>query len=553
MAEKTLTVVFTDIKGFTERTSKSSRADMLQMLKKHEELLKPVIVGHGGTVVKTIGDAFLLTFESPTNAVLCGLRMQARLKKYNNEAPPGERIEIRIAMNSGEVEIIGNDVFGDTVNLASRVEGVTEAGEIYFTEATYLVMNKSEVPTSQVGEFRFKGIPEPVRLFRVVQDENLELYKKVVASQVVPDEVTPEEADVPEGALSASLLYALEQQQALAARRRLDPIIWAVAMVVLLLLVGAGYWGFRSYQYRSQRSEAEQLVTAGQTREALHLLAALKEEKPEDVGLLEVVSRAVEQDIGKLLAEQRYDEALARLGEFGKTYPNLPILERLVRDARLAQVEHMYKSNIGKAHRELERLVKEYPKDLEIRFRFAYHNAETFGGGAALRRAMRYYREVAEADPGTFKDNEWVLKGIRKYLAAHHATDDTLKFIGGGYYDRLKPFLLEHIGDPDSKGAAVRRNAYVLLKEWGDLTPVDEFRFFTAELFFRTIVQRPFRDETFAYFEKLLRNGLPAEIKSKRPTELPEPRVLNRTSPDRKRALPIIKAFFPQALSRARK
>ncbi|NIP73059.1 MAG: hypothetical protein GWO16_08530, partial [Gammaproteobacteria bacterium] len=72
------------------------------------------------------------------------------------------------------------------------------------------------VPTSQVGEFRFKGIPEAVRIYKVVQDENLELYRQVVESQAVPDEVTPEEASVPEGALSTRLLYALEQERALA-------------------------------------------------------------------------------------------------------------------------------------------------------------------------------------------------------------------------------------------------------------------------------------------------------------------------------------------------
>ena len=58
MVAKTLTVVFTDIKGFTERTSKSSRGEMLRILKKHEELLKPIVLRHGGKVVKTIGEGF---------------------------------------------------------------------------------------------------------------------------------------------------------------------------------------------------------------------------------------------------------------------------------------------------------------------------------------------------------------------------------------------------------------------------------------------------------------------------------------------------------------
>ncbi len=248
MVQKTLTIVFTDIKGFTERTSKSSRADMMRILKKHEELLKPFIIRHGEKVVKTIGDAFLLTFESPTNAVLCGLRMQARLKRYNAEVSPENLIEIRIAINSGEVEVVDKDVFGDTVNLASRVEGVTKAGDIYFTEATYLVMNKSEVPTSEVGEFQFKGIPGLVRLFRVVQDEKLDPYNKVVSTQAVYDKVNKEEAGVPEGAYSVDLLQTLEKQ------RKKNAVRQAIITVALLVLVAGAYFGFRSYQYSSNRA-----------------------------------------------------------------------------------------------------------------------------------------------------------------------------------------------------------------------------------------------------------------------------------------------------------
>ena len=183
MTAKTLTVVFTDIKGFTERTSRSSRAQMVKVLDQHEALLKPIIVHHGGRVVKTIGDAFLLTFESPTNAVLCGLMIQETLHEANARSSERDRIEVRVAINTGEVEVRGTDVFGETVNIAARIEGITEAGEVYFTHATYLSMNKAEVPTSEVGERRLKGIEEPIRVYRVIRDENLERYQSLIAAE----------------------------------------------------------------------------------------------------------------------------------------------------------------------------------------------------------------------------------------------------------------------------------------------------------------------------------------------------------------------------------
>lgn len=183
MPTRTLSVVFTDIKGFTARTSSSSRAELRDLLDRHEELLLPVIHHYDGTVVKTIGDAFLLTFESPTNAVLCGLMIQETLREFNQRTVEAEQIEVRVAINTGEVEVRGSDVFGETVNIAARIESITEAGEVYFTHATYLSMNKSEVPTSEVGERRLKGIDEPIRVYRVIRDENLERYNILIASE----------------------------------------------------------------------------------------------------------------------------------------------------------------------------------------------------------------------------------------------------------------------------------------------------------------------------------------------------------------------------------
>lgn len=181
METRVLTVMFTDIKGFTERTSGHSREELSELLKAHDEILKPHFERFSGRVVKTLGDAFLVTFESPTNAVLCGLAIQDQLHKFNAELDAERRIEVRVAVSSGEVLLKENDIFGEAVNIAARLEGVTEAGEIYFTDSVYLAMNKQEVPTSEVGMRRFKGIPEPVKIYRVIQDENLDLYRRVIA------------------------------------------------------------------------------------------------------------------------------------------------------------------------------------------------------------------------------------------------------------------------------------------------------------------------------------------------------------------------------------
>lgn len=171
MKTRHLAIMLTDIKGFTSRTASSSRFETLEMLKRHKELVLPVIEKHSGRLVKTIGDAFLVVFESPTDAVICGIAIQDVLKDHNANSSAGERIEIRIAINSGEVAIQEDgDIYGDAVNITSRLESIAEVGQVFFTEAVYLAMNKKEVPSSEIGYRQFKGIPEKIKVYRVLSE-----------------------------------------------------------------------------------------------------------------------------------------------------------------------------------------------------------------------------------------------------------------------------------------------------------------------------------------------------------------------------------------------
>lgn len=167
---KNLTIMFTDIKGFTSKTSLSSREQLEKILDVHEQLLTPIFKKFRGTIVKTIGDAFLVTFHSPTDAVLCGIAVQKELTHYNENISESERMEVRIAINSGEVAVKNNDVFGEPVNIAARLEGIADEGDIYFTESVYLSMNKAEIPTAEVGYRHFKGIPEEIKVYKVIPE-----------------------------------------------------------------------------------------------------------------------------------------------------------------------------------------------------------------------------------------------------------------------------------------------------------------------------------------------------------------------------------------------
>jgi class 3 adenylate cyclase len=172
MRTENVAVMLTDMKGFTAATSRQSRAENARMLALQDELLLPLVRAFGGRRVKTMGDASLVLFPSPTSALLCGTAIQDRLWDYRRRAREEERIEVRVVLSLGEVRLVGggtvpHDVYGEAVNLAARVEAEAEAGEIWFTEAVRLVADPGQVEAEDLGTRRLKGIDEEVRLFRV--------------------------------------------------------------------------------------------------------------------------------------------------------------------------------------------------------------------------------------------------------------------------------------------------------------------------------------------------------------------------------------------------
>jgi len=96
--------------------------------------------------------------------------VQDALGSFNASVPEDQRIEVRIAINMGEVNVTDNDIYGEPVNVTSRIETVAEAGEVFFTESVYLNMNKAEVPSSEVGWLQLKGVSEKVRVYKVKRE-----------------------------------------------------------------------------------------------------------------------------------------------------------------------------------------------------------------------------------------------------------------------------------------------------------------------------------------------------------------------------------------------
>ncbi len=120
-------ILFTDIAGFTESTSLQSREQNQRLLDRHNSILLPIVRRFRGRHIKSIGDALLLIFTSPTDAMRCAMAMQDAMHEYNLSSKVDEQIHIRVAASLGEVRVTKSDIFGEPVNVTSRIEGITPA------------------------------------------------------------------------------------------------------------------------------------------------------------------------------------------------------------------------------------------------------------------------------------------------------------------------------------------------------------------------------------------------------------------------------------------
>lgn len=167
---KILTIMMTDIVDYTKLSSLLGREKFDRLNENFDRLSLPLFEKYGGQVIKKVGDSFIVSFESATDSLHCAIEMQNRFWEYN-EHNPELPIMIKIALNAGEVLIRDRDIYGEAVNVLSRVEKLTLPGEIFFTHPVFLAMNKNEIPYIYLGRKNVKGISHPIEIFKVKKTE----------------------------------------------------------------------------------------------------------------------------------------------------------------------------------------------------------------------------------------------------------------------------------------------------------------------------------------------------------------------------------------------
>ena len=160
--------MFTDMVDYTSISEKNEEL-ALTLLEDHRQLLRPVFARHGGREVKTVGDGFLVEFPSALEAVRCALEIQQLMYRRNQGVTSEKKILLRVAVHLGDVEHRDGDVYGDAVNIASRIQSLTDPGGICITQQVYDHVRKNEeFRMVALGQNRLKNVQNPTEVYRVL-------------------------------------------------------------------------------------------------------------------------------------------------------------------------------------------------------------------------------------------------------------------------------------------------------------------------------------------------------------------------------------------------
>ncbi len=165
-------ILAADVAGYSRLMGEDEEGTLATLTAHLTELIEPCIAEHSGRVVKTTGDGLLAEFASVVDAVRCAVAFQEGMRERNSDTPEDRRIDFRIGVNLGDVIVQDDDVYGDGVNIAARLEGIAEPGGICISGTVFdQIGKKLDLAIDDLGSQSVKNIAEPVRTYRVRIDD----------------------------------------------------------------------------------------------------------------------------------------------------------------------------------------------------------------------------------------------------------------------------------------------------------------------------------------------------------------------------------------------
>ncbi len=176
MNRRLAAILFYDVVGFSRAMGKDEAATLDSLKDTYNTIVKPLSQSHDGRMIKAMGDGGFMEFSSAVDAVRFALSMQHAVSKANHNLPEWQRLTYRIGINIGDVLADGSDIFGDGVNIASRLEGLAQPGGICIHQSVRdQVDNKLDLNFKDLGQKALKNIDQPVHAFSIVMNEKAEV------------------------------------------------------------------------------------------------------------------------------------------------------------------------------------------------------------------------------------------------------------------------------------------------------------------------------------------------------------------------------------------
>ena len=161
-------IMFTDLVGYSELSQENEEL-AVELLERHRKIVREILPEHGGNEIKTIGDAFLIEFSSSIRAVKCAAEIQSRFFSYNNLQNKEKQIQLRIGIHLCDIMQDGDDIIGDGVNIASRIEPKAKSGGICISGQIYdQVFNKVDFSFEELKDVNLKNIQQNIRLYHIL-------------------------------------------------------------------------------------------------------------------------------------------------------------------------------------------------------------------------------------------------------------------------------------------------------------------------------------------------------------------------------------------------
>ena len=168
MQRRLAAILAVDVVGYSRLMGRDEAGTLLALKSLRQDTLQPLLVKHSGRIVKLMGDGVLVEFASAVDAVQCAVELQAAMAAANANAPEDSRILLRVGINLGDMIVEGDDLYGDGVNIAARLEALAAPGGVVVSRTVFdHVRGKVRFAFDDLGEQQLKNIAEPVRIYRL--------------------------------------------------------------------------------------------------------------------------------------------------------------------------------------------------------------------------------------------------------------------------------------------------------------------------------------------------------------------------------------------------